>query len=467
MISGFGGNSIDILMASYRRLEEEPIRKLEGRKSNINNRIGLFGDLKGKLSSLKSIVKELGYSGTTSIFGAKAATSSDESVATVTASSTAVATSHTLSVTQLAKADKVISNQLSLTGTDVAAGTHTFDITVNGTTKSVSVTIASGDDNQTALGKIVSAVNNTTGAGVKASVIKDSSTTNRLVFTSDKTGATFEMTLSDTSGTLLSGIGLSDSTASSGTSGGYVYATSALNATATVDGVSVQSDSNTLEDVIAGLTINLKKTQQAGDLAVTIKTENDVESIKGKLDGFIKAYNEVIDFIKTNTAVNTTTFQRSAFSGDFSVSNFRLQLRSKIGEAVTGLPVGDPTLLSSLGIETGRDGKLSITKSETLEDKIRDNLNQVEQIFNSTNGIASKLQTLVETMTGGEGILQKRRDVLQNQVKSINQRIDRKHTAVDKRLDYFREQFAQLQALTAQFSSQSNSIFTLTQSSFF
>ncbi len=472
MISGFGGSSIDILLESYRQLEEEPIRKLEGRKSNINNRMGLFNDLKSKLSSFNSLVKEFGYSGTTSIFGVKAATSSDETIATVTASSTAVATSHTLLVTQLAKADKIVSNQSTLANSDLAStigsGTHTFDVTVNGTTSQVSVTIDSADTNQGVMDKVVSAVNNSTGLGIRASVIKDTSTTGRLIFTSEETGADNAMTLSDISGSLLQNLGISDSTKASGTSGGYLYEDTELNAVALVDGISVQSNSNTLEDVVSGLTITLKDVPADPVTAtpITINVANDVDKIKEKVQSFIDSYNEIIDFIKTNTSVNTATFNRSPFSGDFSITNFRLSLRNIIAEPVSGLPTGDPTVLSSLGIESGRDGKLSIKDATKLEDMIKSNLGQVEQIFNSTNGLSSKLETLIDTMNGGEGILQKRRDVLQSQINGINQRIERKRTSVDKRLEYYRIQFSQLQAAFAQFSSQSNIISTLSQSSF-
>lgn len=467
MISSIGGSNLDILMNSLRQLEEEPIRKLETRKSGISQRMSLFSDFKSKLNSLKSIIKELGYSGTASVFGKKTATSSDESVLTVTASSTAIATTHTISVQQLAKADKIVSNQYTLADTTIPDGTLTFDVTVNGVTTSVSVTIDAADDNEAAMNKIVTAVNNTTDVGIRASVIKDTATTGRLVFTSQETGADYEMTLSDTSGSLLSTLGLNDSVAAAGTNGGYVYDTAELNAIAIVDGITVQSNSNTLEDVIAGLTINLKKTQAAAELPVTIKAENDVEGIKGKIESFINAYNEVLDFIKQNTSTSATVGTRSPLSGDFSISNFRIQLRQLVTEPVTGLPAGDPTILAVFGIETDRTGKLTIKDSTKLENGIRDNIGQVEQLFNlETNGLSDKIVNLVETMTGGSGIIEKRRDVLQSQINAINQRIDRMKLSVDKKLEYYRSQFAQMQAAFAQFQSQSAYIASLSQSSF-
>ena len=470
MVSGFSSGNIELLLESYRSLEREPIRQLESRKSGIDNRIKLFNDLKSKLSALSTLSKDLSYSGTTSFFGKKTASSSDEDYLTVTATSTAVATSTSVFVNQLAKADKVVSSQFTNTGTDIATGlgtgTFNFDVTVNGVATPVSVLLDGTEDNETLLGKVSSAVNNATGAGIRASIIKDSSSTSRMVFTSTETGADYEMTLSDTSGGLLSAIGINDSVAANGTTGGYVYDTSELNAIATIDGITVTSNTNTLEDVVTGLTISLKKQQEIGETPITVNAENDVEGIKEKLQEFIDAYNGVLDFIKTNTAVNTTTYERSAFSGDYSISTFKFQLRQIIATPITGLGVDDPSLLSELGITTDRNGKLSISDADSLDDLIKNNISQVEQIFNAADGISGKLETLLDGMTDGEGIITRRKQVLESQITTMNSRIKLMESSVDKKMDYYRTQFAQLQAAYAQYQSQYSYITALTQSSF-
>jgi len=471
MISGFGNtNNIELLLQSYRQIEERPIRALEGQKQKIDEKISLFNDLKSKLSALDSIVTSLSYSGATSIFGQKAITSSDETIATATVDSSAVASAHTIFVSQMAKADQVVSNQYTLTGTDISqalgAGTYTFDVTVNGTTTPVSVTIAAGEDNQTVLNNIITAVNNTANVGIKASLVNDTETTGRLIFTSENTGGDYEMTLADSSGTLLSTIGMNDSVAMSGTSGGYVYQSSELSSIIQIDGITITRNSNTIENALPGVTITLKKQQATGDTPITLNVTNDVEGIKAKIQDFITKYNEVLDFIKSNTSVDSTTYQRSKLSGDFSVVNMRLQLRDAISRPVTGLTAGDPTILSEIGITADRDGKLSISDSGKLEDKIKNNLSQVAALFNSSDGYANRLSTILDEMTGGEGIIEKRKDVLNSQINYINNRIKSLRQTVDKKLDYYRQQFAQMQAAMAQFTSQMNYLGYLSQRSF-
>lgn len=470
MISSIGNNNIDMLLMSYRTLEERPIRRLESQRSSIDNRISLFSSLKSKLSTLESLAKELSYTDATSVFGSRSVSLSDESYFTATVTSSAVITPHTVSVTQLAKADKIIGNQYTLANTDIStslgAGTFTFDVTVNGATHQVSVDITAGDDNETVLDNIVSAVNATSDIGIRASVIEDTDSTGRLVFTSEETGADYEMSLSDVTGTLLSTIGMNDSVQMNGTSGGYVYDSSELNAILEIDGVSIQRNSNSIENAIDGLTLNLIKTHQTGEAPVTINISSDTESIKSKIQEFIDAYNDVLDFIQTNTSVNTTTYERSALSGDFTVMNLKLQLRNLISEPVSGLPAGDPTILAQLGITADRQGKLSISDEDELDDYLSNNLDQVSALFNSTNGISSRLEDFLEDYTDGEGLIEKRKDVLQGQINLINSRIDRMENMVDRKMEYYRQQFSQLQAAYSMYSSQYSSLGNIMQSGF-
>ncbi len=471
MISPVGGNNIELLLQSYRVLEERPIRELESRKEFIDKRIDKLNELKSKLNALQSLAKELGYTTSTSIWGSKTATSSDESIVKVTASSSAVATTHTVKVLQLAKADKVISNQYSLTGTDIVtalgAGTYTFEVTVNGTTKQVSVDIAAGDDNQTILKNIVTAVNNTTDIGISASFIQDSSSTGRLVFTSEETGADFEMTLRDVSGSLLSTIGMNDSVQMNGTSGGYLYATSELNAIVEIDGITVTSNDNSIDDAVEGVTFDLYKVQDATASPVNVDVSVDIEKIKDKLQDFMDKYNEVLDFIQSNTKVDSNTYKRSIFSGDYSITRLRLQLRQAMSDPVQGLPSGYPTILAEIGIEADRNGKLSITDASKLDDMLKNNLEQVEALFNSSDGFSGRLDKLLEEMTGGDGVIESRKDVLSSQINSINNRIDLLQKQVDRKMDYYRDQFAQLQSAYAMYSSQFAYISQISQAGLF
>ncbi|GAB4380780.1 MAG: flagellar filament capping protein FliD [Calditrichia bacterium] len=470
MISSVGTSNIEMLLQSYRSLEERPIRRLESQRSTIDNRISLFSSLKSKLKTLETLAKNFTYTDSTSIFGSKAVSLSDTSYFTATVTSSAVATPHTVFVSQLAKADKIVSNQYTLEDTDLittlGSGTFTFEVTVNGTANQVSIEIETGDDNEAILDKIVTAVNNTTDIGITASIIQDTETTGRLVFTSEETGADYEMSLSDITGNLLTTLGMNDSVAMNGTSGGYVYTASELNAIVIIDGITLQRNSNIIENAIEGITLNLQKVHETGDDPVTLNVTHDTEAIKGKIEEFIEAYNEIINFIHNNTNVDTTTYKRSALSGDFAISNMKLQLRNLMAEPISGLPEGDPVIFPDLGITTDRQGRLSISDSDTLEELLEGSLEKVSAFFNSANGISNRLIDFLDDYTGGEGIIEKRKDVLQSQIQLINERITRMEQVVDLKIEYYRRQFSQLQTAYNMFSSQYSSINNLMQSNF-
>lgn len=470
MISGVGSGSIESLLQSYRTLEEQPIRQLETQRSGINNRISIFNDLKKKLDALQSAMKKLSGSGTTSIFGNKISTVSDESYMTVTTTSTATPTSHTVFISQLAKADKIISNQFSLAGTDLAtslgAGTHSFEISVNGTPQQVSIDITGEEDNETIINRVVSAVNDTADIGIRASVVNDTDSTARLVFTSQETGADFEMNLTDITGTFLANLGMNDSTAMSGNSGGYVYDSSELNARITVDGISIERNSNTIENAIGGLTLTLQKPHAAGESPATLNVDNDVESIQKNIEDFVTAYNDVMSFIQTNTQINTTTYERSALSGDFAVSNLKLQMRTLLTQPVTGLADGSLTMLAQIGITTDRYGKLSISDSGKLEENLKGNLDQVSAIFNSADGMATRFVDFLDSYTSADGIIEKRKSVYQGNINMINTRISRLEDLVDRKIESYRQQFSQLQAAYNMYSSQYASLGSLMQGGF-
>ncbi len=467
MISSVDSGSIDILLQSYRAMERQPVVRLESQRDGLNDRISLFSKLKTKLTTLESLAKDFTYTDGTSTLGQRTASVSDDSYLTVTAGASSTVTSHSMSVLQLAKADKIVSNQYSLDGTDLfnslGAGTFTFEVTVNGVANQISVEIAADDDNEAVLDKIVTAVNSTTDIGISASVINDTTSTGRLVFTSDETGAENEMTLTDVTGSLLSSIGMNDSTAMNGTSGGYVYDSGELDAIVEVDGITIQRGSNTIENAVEGLTIELLQPQESGTTPITVNIDHDVENIHSKLEEFVNAYNDIMDFIKTNTGINTTTYERSALSGDFAVNTLKMQLRNLISQPVSGLAAGEPTILAQLGITTDRDGKLSISDSDELDDMLKGNLDQVSALFNSSDGFATRLVDLMDNYTGGDGVIEKRKDVLQGQIKLLNGRIDRMDAMVDRRIEGYRQQFSQLQAAYNQYSAQYASISTLLQ----
>ncbi len=166
-----------------------PITLMQAQETPLNNQLSAWQSIGSDISALSSAASALGQS---SLFQTYTAASSNTSVATATASSSAIPGTYNFSVNQLAQASEIASQGIAATSTTV--GTGTFGITVNGTLTNVSVT----SSNDTLSG-LAQAINNA-GAGVSAAVISDGSSNSpyRLVLTSNTTGTNSAITINNT-----------------------------------------------------------------------------------------------------------------------------------------------------------------------------------------------------------------------------------------------------------------------------
>ncbi len=156
--------------------------------------------------------------------------------------------------------------------------------------------------------------------------------------------------------------------------------------------LTVRSSSNTFENLIEGLTIDLKGVTTASTGPVTIKTGVDTSGIKDKINAFITAYNDAKDFIDEQNQYNTDTSEGGTLLGDLTLMTIQSRLSSMISEPVAGLDKSMNTL-SAIGLRVGVDGKLSIRDSSRLSQALENNFENVIKLFtdsgaSSTEGIS-------------------------------------------------------------------------------
>ncbi len=213
MIQGISYGSIDInlIVAQLVARASAPLDRLQSRQEEFQAQLTSLQLVQSKLSSLQSVLYPLNTVGPSSAFAQKQATSSDESVLTAVASSSAANGVYNITINNLATYHKVASDQFSATGTEISslegAGTKTFRITINGVDTDISVDITAGDDNQTVLQNIADAINSS-GVEATAIVVNETGSSARLVITSNDSGTVGEMTMQDITGTLLHSSGV-------------------------------------------------------------------------------------------------------------------------------------------------------------------------------------------------------------------------------------------------------------------
>lgn len=465
-------STIDQLVAQYRLSKRKPAQTLETKRSALNIRLAVLSDLKTKLKTLKTTAEGLAKTGTLSAFNTFTVSSTNSSIVAGTASTTADIGTHSVRVSRLAKNDTLLSDRLTAAATGVAdaegAGTKTFRITINGETTDVSVDVTAGETNKDLLSRIATAINDSD-AGVTASSVGDTSSTNRLVLISKTTGASQAVSVTDVSGTLMEKLGYSSSvisgrTASGTATAGYAQSSlSDLNAAMTIDGIDVEKESNTVTDVLKGVTLELKGLQTAADAPVTVSVGVNKDAVKEKVQKFLNDYNAALSYLTAKTAYDPVTKTREALSGDTVFTTLRYNLRMTVAAKVETVNAGFPSLLSDIGITAGRDGSLSITDTDAFTDALDGGVAKVEQLFNTSGGIANTLVSLIDGMTNSAtGKIGAAKDALDSQVLGLTNRITRFDETLNRHVEKYRNDFLRLQATYNQILAQQQTISTIT-----
>lgn len=459
-------SGINTLINSYISTEQSKmITPLNARKYKYESMVSGYSTLSSKLDSLKSSLTDLKKTGTDSIFShSKTATLSNSSFFSVSANSSAAIGSYSLKVNQLSKADVTVSRQDASTGAKLANGTYAFQIKSGSTTKDVSVTI---DDTVTnykeSLAKINEAINSQAKEIVNSAVFSPDGTKSQMSITAKNQGSDNQIVLQALDGDttaepLLNFLGYSlnassprtvdrETTISDG-SAGYVYDSAQLSAKMKFNGIDIQRNSNVISDLVTGLTFTLTGSMKDTDDPVNVNIAGNISDVKSKVENFVSKFNEVYNYVKVNTS--TSTVSRGAFASDATALSLLNSMSTLAYGKVEGLGDGKLSRLSDIGITFTSDGGLKISDSSKLEKKLTDNLSEVEAMFNSDKGIATKLYATVNPYLGSSGYLSKSNESMNNTIKYISDKITSTQARIDKSADVMRGKYEQLQMQLAQ-----------------
>ncbi|RLA09304.1 MAG: flagellar hook protein, partial [Gammaproteobacteria bacterium] len=237
-------------------------------------------------------------------------------------------------------------------------------------------TIAIGSGNNTLEG-IRDAINDAD-IGVSAAIVNDGSGY-RLLLSSDQTGAenSVEVSVADTGDNNdLDNIGLSALAFNSAASN-LSQTVAAQNAVFSINGLSINSSSNTAKDVINGVDITLRDLTGAAPITVTVAEDRD--SVRQAINGLVNGYNSFIQTAKALTAYNADSGAAGVLQGDFSARSITSQLRQTLTGAVTGFN-GPFSSLSEIGITTNSDGSLALDSTD-LDSALEENFDQIVGLF--------------------------------------------------------------------------------------
>jgi flagellar hook-associated protein 2 len=433
-------SSLDVnsIVTQLMELEKRPLTVLDTKEASYQAKISAYGTVKSSLASLQSAVQTLTQPNTFKTLGI---TSSDLTVVSGSANTEAAPGTYNVVVDQIAKAHAVRSNG-AYASTSASFNTGTLSIKV-GSGSAVNIDIT-GSNNS--LSNIRNAINNS-GAGVSATIVNDG-TNQRLVLTSKTMGSTGAITVTASDSGSGGTNALTDLASAS-----LVEIQPAEDAEFTVNGLSVVRNSNTISDVVQGLTLTLGK---EGNSTVTV-AKNATPAVNA-VTAFVTAYNAVVAQNSALTAYDAGNEAASILTGDATVRSIQSKLAGLVNSSVSGVS-GDISRLSQVGVSLQKDGTLKLDTSKltaALNDSNKDVASLFTQTTSGNKGIAVQFNDWLNQATGTGGILASRIDGLTDSIDGLDDRrdaINAKLVTIEAR---YRKQYSALDALISSMSSTSS-----------
>lgn len=464
MVGGIGsGLDVNGLVSQLVSAEAGPATsRLNRREANLQAELSAIGTFKSALSEFKSAVAGLT---SPSKFEGMKSTVANTDYFTASATSIAQPASYSVEVKKLAQGQKLATSADSAFAavTDTfGKGSVTFEFgSYDGGTFSdnpdKSKTLSF--DTEVSLEGMRDAINEAD-FGVKASIVNDGNGY-RLVLSGADTGAENALRISvsgdgdgnDTDDAGLSRLAFSLETGST-TAGKETLA--AQDAEVVVDGLTVTNASNTLTEVVQGVTLTLKKPGEATSLDVT----EDTATATGAVKAFVDAYNKLAETTQSLTSYNTETREKGALLGDAAVRSVTGQLRGILGSAFGDTSAAFRTL-SELGISTERDGTLKLDSSK-LQTAIETDAAGVAALFSrgtddtAPEGIADRLDGVLSGVLNSGGTLDSRTTSINNRISEIGDQRETLGRRLETLETRYRAQFTAMDELVSQLTATGN-----------
>lgn len=448
------GSGLDIegIVTKLMDAEKQPITQLDVRTTQINAKISAYGSLKSALADFQAKAKALSLP---TKFNAFSSTSSNPDSLKVSAFSTANTGQHSVVVKQLAAAHSLASNGFAALDSVVGSGTITIQFgsvsggvfTADATRSAQSVNISSDQHTLNGVRDAIQSAN----VGVNATVVNDGSANGwRLALTSAQMGSSSVMKITvsgDADGNNADATGLSSLVFDPAAAGikNLSQTVAGSDALLKVDGLdNIIKHTNSVSDVIKGVTLNLQKADAASPISVQV--DRDTVAVTKSVQEFVDSYNALQKALTDATAYDLAKKQASVLTGDAAARNIQTQMRS-IMTSVVATTANGFSNLSQVGISVNRDATLSFDTSKftTALTSYPDDISMLFAGSGESAGFGSRIDTLVKSFNADKGsigtrvdglnasiaLLAKRKSDLSDRLVSIEARYRKQFNSLD------------------------------------
>lgn len=442
------GSGIDVKSLAQSLVDAEKTPKkerIEAKIAQSEARITGYSAVKFALSELKNAFGKLNDA---SDFSSIKPANTQPSAFGVTASSTAEAGSYSIEVLQTALAQRTASSNFADRATALNGGTaFKLNLSIGGVSKgAIDVTTA------TPAG-MVSAINGAK-LGVTAQLINTGSGFNVVV--TGETGAAQNFSLT------------SQITGTNNPVAGVEFATNlqtATNARFKVNGLEVTRSSNTVSDVIDGVTLDLY-TNTTG--AARIDLNRDTAGIKDNIKGLVTAYN---DFEETLKILGDRSSEVEDFGGVLAGESLLQSVRSQVRAMITSTSTTPGTTIKAardVGLSIDRFGKLTLDEAK-LDTALQNNFGEVSTMFSAgTNnqsiyspapaGLAGGAINSIEKMLLSTGLIDTQSKSATNQIAKFKAELTVLDERMEKLMTRYMNQFSVMESIVGNSNSMRESL---------
>lgn len=400
-------------------------------------KVSALGTIKSGMTALQTALANL-VKGAASP-GIKTSTPTESNfTASIDTSSTAgkpAAGTHEVEVRSLAQNQKLSSKAYEK---DAVVGDGTLSFGYG--EKTINVTIPAGAK----LADVAAAINSAAGGkGVTAAVVT-ADDGQHLVFSAVDAGTAGSLTVTTSGGNG----GLADLVHDPEGTSKLTEMVAAKDAVVVVDGFVRTSSSNTITDLVPGISLVLTKAEEGKKQTLTLTPDNT--TLKANLNAFVTAYNSIQGTLKSSSAYNAETGTASTMTGDAMVRGLQQQLRSQLSSNVNDL--------KTLGVTIAADGTLSLDAAK-LDTAMAKDPDAAKALFGAEGSIGKSMTALLKSnLDATTGTITQRTNSLNKEIKALEKQLDDLDARMVQVSERYTKQFTAMEKMVAQMQSASGSL---------
>jgi hypothetical protein len=241
--------------------------------------------------------------------------------------------------------------------------------------------------------------------------------------------------------------------------GGAEIVQAATDAKFAVDGLTVTRSSNTISDVISGVTFVLRNegdqngTIGASDPSSKITIGSDPSALQSSVKSLVDSYNAVNQLINNQFKVDSNTNQQGAVGGDASLKGVISRLRQELG--ASGGNGSGYKYLSDIGVSFQKDGSLALDNAKLAGALEKDTTSVANLFVGLQNGIGKRIPNAIdEYINAATGTLTLRQKGNAQSIKQIDDKVTRENTRIAAYQERLTQQFSALEKIVGQLKSQ-------------